>query len=278
MWYIALNVQACAGHISRKRTWCFSGFGIVINEGAVMKRRKRTVIGILTFLLAAAAALFFILAWRLGKMPWQQNGKDQDTYKKAEDFQVETVKSSVDFDQDGIDDYTDIMLGARADQEKKPVYRDGYYDGGYPPEGEGVCTDVIWHGFQAAGYSLKDMVDRDIAARLDAYPSVETPDPNIDFRRVKTLRTFFETYCVSLSLDPNDIAEWQPGDLVLFGDERQHIGIVSDRRSKEGRPYIIHNMGQKNREEDYLKRTKMEITGHFRFDASRIPEDVLVPD
>ena len=182
-----------------------------------------------------------------------------------------------DYDRDGIDDYRDLMLGARADQENAPKYRDGYYDGGYPPEGEGVCTDVIWHAFKAAGYSLKDMVDKDIAARTEAYPEVETPDPNIDFRRVKNLRVFFDTYGIPLSLDPAQIDQWQPGDLVLFGSGRQHIGIVSDRRNAEGWTYVIHNTGQKNREEDYLKQGKMEITGHYRFDASRIPPEVLVP-
>ena len=41
----------------------------------------------------------------------------------AEDFGIETIKSSVDYDHDGIDDYTDIMLGERQDDENMPTYR-----------------------------------------------------------------------------------------------------------------------------------------------------------
>ena len=44
----------------------------------------------------------------------------------AEDFRIETVKSSVDFDADSTDDYTDILLGARKDAKNHPKY-DGKY-------------------------------------------------------------------------------------------------------------------------------------------------------
>ena len=70
---------------------------------------------------------------------------------------------------------------------------------------------------------------------------------------------------------PKKIKEWQPGDIVVFGDD--HIGIISDRRNSEGITYVIHNGGQKNREEDYL--TKSEITGHYRFDSSKIPSGII---
>ena len=76
--------------------------------------------------------------------------------------------------------------------------------------------------------------------------------------------------CV-ITTNTQKIAEWQPGDIVIFEDK--HIGIISDRRNKNGIPYVIHNGGQENREEDYL--TKKEITGHYRFDASKIDETIL---
>ena len=69
----------------------------------------------------------------------------------AADFGIETAISPNDADGDGIDDYRDIMLGARAFVETKPKYDGSYFAGGYPPEGIGVCTDVIWQGFLAAG-------------------------------------------------------------------------------------------------------------------------------
>lgn len=183
-------------------------------------------------------------------------------YYSAEDFGIATVKSSKDKNDNGVDDYTDILLGAREDAENRPVYRSAYYKGGYPPEGEGVCTDVVWRALRNAGYNLKDMVDEDIAENTASYPRVEgSPDPNIDFRRVPNLKVFFERNALSLTLDTSKIEEWQPGDIVTYGDS--HIAMVSDRRNKDGKPFIIHNLGQYNREEDAL--TSKVISGHFRF-------------
>ena len=54
----------------------------------------------------------------------------------AEDFGIEVIKSKTDKDGDGIDDYTDILLGARAEAERKPEYKSEYYAGGYPPQRE----------------------------------------------------------------------------------------------------------------------------------------------
>ena len=95
------------------------------------------------------------------------------------------------------------------------------------------------------------------------------------FRRVGNLDIFFKKYAQSLTLDINKIEEWQPGDIVVFGNE-EHIGIVSDKRNSKGQTYIIHNGGQPNREEDFFKYNNMEVIGHYRFDASKINENVLV--
>ncbi len=117
------------------------------------------------------------------------------------------------------------------------------------------------------------MVDYDISMRPQAYTNVSTRDSNIDFRRVKNLRVFFEEYGQKLTLDITDISQWQPGDIVIFGNDK-HIGIVSDKRNIKGRTYIIHNGGQPNREEYYFKRG--EVTGHYRFDASLVEEYILI--
>ena len=191
----------------------------------------------------------------------------------VEDFGIDTILSSVDYNGNGTDDYTDILLGARKDAENRPTYDGSYHAGGYPPDDIGVCTDVVWRAFKNAGYSLRDMVDKDIRTRPEAYPKITNPDSNIDFRRVRNLRIFFDTYAISLTLDINEIAEWQPGDIVIFGEDK-HIGIISDKRNKDGQPYVIHNGGQRNREEDYLR--KSTVTGHYRFDASKINQEVLV--
>lgn len=187
------------------------------------------------------------------------------------DFGITTIKSMVDYNQNGIDDYTDILNGAKIDAYNKPKYKSVYYDGGYPPEDEGVCTDLIWRAFKEAGYSLKDMVDNDIEKNKDDY-RISMIDKNIDFRRVVNLRVFFDKYATILTNDINDIDEWMPGDIVIFGNNN-HIGIVSDYRNKHGIVYILHNGGQPIREEDYLKRGK--VTRHYRFDASKIDSSVI---
>ena len=121
-----------------------------------------------------------------------------ETTKKvyyAEDFGIEIVKSETDFDNDGIDDYTDILQGAKIEAENKPKYKSAYYNGGYPPDNEGVCTDVIWRALKNAGYSLKDMVDEDIKNNVNMYPRVNgKPDPNIDFRRVPNWKLIMKLY------------------------------------------------------------------------------------
>lgn len=184
----------------------------------------------------------------------------------AEDFSIEVIKSNVDYDNDGIDDYTDILNGAIIDANNKPVYRSAYYSGGYPPEDEGVCTDLIWRSFQNAGYNLKDLVDKDIEENISDYPRVNgSPDPNIDFRRVPNLKVFFERNTLSLTTDLNQIEEWMPGDIVIFGDS--HIAIISDKRNSRGIPYIIHNAGRPKFEEDFIEIYNMyeKISGHYRF-------------
>ncbi len=183
----------------------------------------------------------------------------------AEDFGIERILSEKDYDNDGIDDYTDIMLGARQDAENKPKYKSAYYAGGYPPDNEGVCTDVVWRAFKNAGYILKDMVDEDIANNVSEYPRVNgKPDPNIDFRRVPNLKVYFERNAITLTTDINEIENWQAGDIVTFGTE--HIGIISDKRNENGIPYLIHNSAQPLREEDALESTNKwrKISGHFR--------------
>lgn len=230
--------------------------------------KKNAAAGHLCLLLLALVVGGVLAAYHWNLMP-------ESSYI-AEQFHITTVQSTVDFNHNGTDDYTDLLLGARADAERHPTYNGKYWETGYPPDEIGVCTDVVWRAFRQAGYNLRAMVDQDILARPKAYPNIVEPDSNIDFRRVQNLHTFFETYAVSLTLDTNDIAEWQPGDIVIFGND-WHIGIVSDKRSKTGQSYIIHNQGQPKREEDYFSCMKKEVSAHYRFDASQVADSVLIP-
>ena len=182
-----------------------------------------------------------------------------------EDFGIQDYLSYTDKNNNGIDDVVDVLNGAKEEAKRHPIYHSEYYAGGYPPASEGVCTDVIWRSFQNAGIDIKSLIDEDIANHSELYTRVDTPDPNIDFRRVPNLDVFFSRYAISLSTDPYDIEEWQAGDIVIFSNK--HIGIVSDLRNKKGVSYIIHNAGQIHFEEDalvsYDKHTP--IKSHYRF-------------
>ena len=180
----------------------------------------------------------------------------------SNDFGIKTITSNIDYDNDGIDDYTDILYGAKNYVNTHPKYKSEYYEGGYPPSGIGVCTDVIWSALMEAGYNLKDLIDLDIKNNLKEYFTITTPDPNIDFRRVKNLNIYFKRNTTNLTLDINDISSWQPGDIVVF---TKHIAIVSDKRNKNGIPYIIHHGGLKY-EEDAL--SKYKIIGHYRLKSN----------
>ena len=74
---------------------------------------------------------------------------------------------------------------------------------------------------------------------------------------------FFDRNTNKLTNNVYEIAQWQPGDIVIF--EESHIGIISDKRNKKGIPYLIHNTAQPVREEDVLERYKDIITGHYRW-------------
>lgn len=176
-------------------------------------------------------------------------------------FFIEPYKSSIDKDQDGVDDQTDILENVKAYIATSPKYKSKYYASGYPDDGYGVCTDVVGFGLLNAGYNLMELVNTDIKDNQDIY-SIEKVDKNIDFRRVVNLNIYFKRNAISLTTDIYNISEWQGGDIVVF---KGHIGIVSDQRNKKGIPYIIHHYGifQKNYEEDILEH-RSDLVGHYR--------------
>lgn len=208
----------------------------------------------------------------------QHFSQDRLETKTADDFGIKTIFSSVDFDNDNLDDYSDFVIGARIDAENMPTYDGHFYaKGGYPPDNIGVCSDTVWRAFKQAGYSLKDMVDEDIESDLKSYTNITVKDKNIDFRRVKNFKVYFSKYAEVLTTDPSKIEEWQPGDIVIFNCPKntKHIGIVSDKRNNKGIPLLIHNNGIKtSRENDYIEGKSIDC--HFRFDASKIESSKLI--
>lgn len=142
------------------------------------------------------------------------------------------------------------------------------YPGGDVPATIGVCTDVVIRAYRGLGIDLQVLVHDDMQASFNAYPDnwgLSRPDRNIDHRRVPNLQTFFTRHGTSLTVsdDPDD---YRPGDLVTWMLPRNlpHIGIVVDRRSRDGkRPLIVHNIGSGPKLEDGL--FDYPITGHYRY-------------
>ena len=209
----------------------------------------------------------------------------------GEDFGIETYHSPLDKNANGIDDQTDILLGAKKYLERKPQYNaSSYFAGGYPEINEngvweGVCTDVVAAGLLAAGYEFKSLVDADIQNHPEWFTTelaeqglgregaFDIGEDKIDFRRVRVLYPFFEHRAEKLTTDITDIEAWQPGDIVIFfgssGIWNGHIAIISDRRADDGVPYVLHhaNEGQTLYEEDYLTSTNKTIVGHYRWNG-----------
>ncbi len=218
--------------------------------------KKLIILAAMTLILAASVALAFTV-YRNSRIC------------SAEDFGFSDLVSPNDADGDGIDDYRDMVEGARAYIATNPYYESAYYAGGYPNDGKGVCTDVIWQAFKAAGYDLKGMVDADIDARHDDYFGPDgVSDSNIDFRRVRNLLVFFRAHAQELTVSTSDPEDWMPGDIVIYDG---HIALCSDKRNGFGLPYIIHHGNPKDGavEANELTTTGYgKIIAHFRFNPN----------
>jgi uncharacterized protein YijF (DUF1287 family) len=164
------------------------------------------------------------------------------------------------------------IAGAVVEQTKGfVVYSAKYQRLGFPigdlPSLYGSCSDVIVRAYRTIGLDLQELVQRTRAGRGDS---------NIDHRRTEMLRKFFTQYGESLT--PTAFPEdYQPGDIVTYYRptsrvSRAHIAVVSDIRAPTGRFMIVHNRGWGPQLEDALFVDK--ITGHYRFDGTKLPPNL----
>ena len=218
------------------------------------KKKKRMLC---SSLIVGAVLLCGVLLFLLMRYQHTSTVRPQDQYV----VQVPDFYSTVDADGDGVDDQTDVLNNAQAYVDTHPKYKSRYYQTGYPDDDYGVCTDVVAFALKNAGYDLQALVDADIREHPQWY-DIQQPDTNIDFRRVRNLKVFFAHHAVVLTTDVSKIEEWQGGDIVIF---KKHIGIVSDRRNRDGVPYVIHHNSpwQSVYEQDILEK-RSDIVGHYR--------------
>ena len=149
-----------------------------------------------------------------------------------------------------------------------PAYIKLTYPGGDLPIERGVCADVIVRAFRKGGVDLQKEVHEDMARDFAAYPNrwgLKAPDANIDHRRVPNLMTYFKRRGKALPITES-AKDYEPGDVVAWdlGGGLTHIGIVVNRRARDGeRYYVVHNIGAGARLEDVLF-TWRQI-GHYRY-------------
>lgn len=127
------------------------------------------------------------------------------------------------------------------------------YPGGDVPRETGVCIDVVVRAYRDAfGFDFQKSIHEDMRVNFSRYPTIwglPGPDRNIDHRRVPNLETFLTRKGAE---QPN--LDWQPGDIMTcrLPGNLPHTGIVSDRRSRWGDWYVIHNIGRGTEESALL--------------------------
>lgn len=225
----------------------------------------------LTIVLFAAGFIFIVATIsNSSKFTKSEYEKEKELVKENMLYVPMKVEAK-DRNSNGRPDALDLVEGAREEARKKVIYDASYFPDGFPPEGRGACTDVIWRAFKRAGYDLKSALDEDIRRNPEYYGETgRRPDPKIDFRRVRNLRIFFKRHFkeLTISVQPNNLEnliEWQPGDIVFFGKPYEHVAIISDKRRNDGVPLIIHNPGPHAVEDDSILNWPTPITEHFRF-------------
>ena len=180
------------------------------------------------------------------------------------------LASNTAFGQDGF--YKRLADSVMTLTEQYVEYDPSYFRLDYPngdvPSGKGVCTDVVIRAYRKLEIDLQKEVHEDMTDHFDAYPKnwgLSKPDKNIDHRRVPNLMTFFSRHGILLPKSQN-LKDYLPGDIVCWnlGGGITHIGIVSNKKSNDGKTFlIIHNIGGGQVAENML--FDFDIIGHYRF-------------
>ena len=155
-------------------------------------------------------------------------------------------------------------------------YDPAYYKIAYPqgdvPAAKGVAADLVVRCYRKLGIDLQQEIHEDMKKRFRDYPqlwSAQSPDENIDHRRVQNLQKFFSRKgeVLPASTDP---ATYKPGDIVVWvlaNAADMHIGIVVPGPADSGQaPWVVHHpAGGGPKWEDAL--FQYQILGHFRYPA-----------
>lgn len=191
--------------------------------------------------------LFFLITFFYSC--FTSTAQERDFYNQLSDAAIDLTRSKVTYD---------------------PTYFSIPYPNGDVPANKGVCTDVVIRAYRKMNIDLQQKVHEDMKANFSKYPSLKKwglkkTDTNIDHRRVYNLETFITRNGIVKPITANP-EDYKPGDIVSWNLDNglAHIGIVVDRKSKDGkRPLIVHNIGGGQVMEDRLFAWK--IVGHYQY-------------
>jgi len=153
-----------------------------------------------------------------------------------------------------------------------PAYVSIPYPNGDVPSDTGVCSDVVVRSLRTLEIDLQQLIHEDMKANFSAYPNhwgLKRTDRNIDHRRVPNIETYLTRH--NMRLPPSNRAnDYLAGDIVAWnlkgedGGWLPHIGIVTNEKSSNGFPLIVHNIGAGPQIENIL--FAWPITGRYRPD------------
>ena len=204
-------------------------------------------------------------------------GCNDDVHSDTNSSKPKTVKSIVEkisnkiFTTSTIETKAPPIVKSAREQIGKTIIYDPKYVGlSYPngdiPLSRGVCTDVVIRAMRdSLELDLQKEVHEDMKRAFSTYPKIwgaKRTDKNIDHRRVPNLKNYFKRKGYSLSVTKKS-KDYKAGDIVTCKVKgRPHIMIVSSKQTREGVPFIIHNIGWGTRENDDL--FTYDLDGHYR--------------
>ena len=221
--------------------------------------------------------------WTLGCIALEDKDIADIFSKVPAKVRVEVYKSRDQFKKINKWNYVNNLVSDGIEKviKKKPKYtayamkyRKLKYPGGDINKTDAVCTDVVIRALRSAGIDLQALLHEDVKLYPGRYKKrIINSDYNIDHRRVRNLKLFFDIY---LKILPTNYKKYSStfkiGDIVLLdtgirnGTVYDHIGILVKKKNARGVPLVfnIWTEGYYAENMDLLDNDYPTVVGHYR--------------